>query len=73
MKATGGWSMRCKMINPDKTLQEMTTKLDEILDWLTDSPMDNKDYNTLHKRLIDCLHNNIDFKPILPRQETCDN
>ena len=30
----------------------------------------NKDYyNTLHKRLIDCLHNNIDFKPILPRQE----
>ena len=49
MKATGGWSMRCKMINPDKTLQEMTTKLDEILDWLTDSPMDNKDYNTLHK------------------------
>ena len=41
--------MRCKMINPDKTLQEMTIKLDEILDWLTDSPMDNKDYNTLHK------------------------
>ena len=37
------------MINPDKTLQEMTTKLDEILDWLTDSPMDNKDYNTLHQ------------------------
>ena len=49
MKATGGQNTRCKMINPDKTLQEMTTKLDEILDWLTDSPMDNKDYNTLHK------------------------
>jgi len=41
--------MRCKMINPDKTLQEMTTKLDEILDWLTDSPMDHKDYNTIHQ------------------------
>ena len=41
--------MRCKMINPDKTLQEMTIKLDEILDWLTDSPMDSKDYDTLHK------------------------
>ena len=27
----------------------MTIKLDEILDWLTDSPMNNKDYNTLHK------------------------
>ena len=49
MRATGGQSMRCKMINPNKTLQEMTTKLDEILDWLTDSPMDNKDYNTLHQ------------------------
>ena len=37
------------MINPDKTLQQMTIKLDEILDWLTDSPMDNEDYDTLHK------------------------
>ena len=27
----------------------MTTKLDEILDWLTDSPMDHKDYNTIHQ------------------------
>jgi hypothetical protein len=33
----------------NKTLNEMTTKLDEILDWLTDSPMDNKDYNKLHE------------------------
>ena len=32
-----------------KTLNEMTTKLDEILDWLTDSPMDNKDYAKLHQ------------------------
>ena len=37
------------MINPDKTLKKMTTKLDDILDWLVDSPMDNKDYNQLHK------------------------
>ena len=38
-----------KMKNKNKTLEEMTTKLDEILDWLTDSPMDNKDYNQLHQ------------------------
>ena len=33
----------------NKTLSEMTTKLDEILDWLTSSPMENKDYATIHK------------------------
>ena len=33
----------------NKTLSEMTTKLDEILDWLTISPMENKDYTTIHE------------------------
>ena len=37
------------MINQNKTLKKMTTKLDDILDWLVDSPMNNKDYNELHK------------------------
>ena len=37
------------LVQLNKTLEEMTTKLDEILDWLTDSPMDNKDYNQLHQ------------------------
>jgi len=37
------------MINTNKTLKQMTTKLDDILDWLVDSPMNNKDYNQLHK------------------------
>ena len=37
------------MINPDKKLEDMTEKLDDILNWLTDSPMDNEDYNTIHK------------------------
>jgi len=37
------------MINPNKTLKKMTTKLDDILDWLVDSQMDNKDYKQLHK------------------------
>ena len=36
-------------IMANKTLSEMTTKLDEILDWLTSSPMENKDYATIHK------------------------
>ena len=33
----------------NKTLSELTTKLDETLDWLTFSPMNNKDYVTIHK------------------------
>ena len=37
------------MINPNKKLKDMTKKLDDILDWLVDSPMDNKDYNDIHK------------------------
>jgi hypothetical protein len=37
------------MINRNKKLKDMTKKLDDILNWLTDSPMDNKDYNTIHK------------------------
>ena len=36
-------------IMANKTLSEMITKLDETLDWLTFSPMDNKDYATIHK------------------------
>lgn len=32
-----------------KTLNEMTKKLDELLDWLVDSPMDNRDYSTIHR------------------------
>ena len=35
----------------NKTLSELTTKLDETLDWLTFSPMNNKDYVTIHKIL----------------------
>ena len=37
------------MKNQDKKLEDMTEKLDDILNWLTDSPMNNKDYNTIHK------------------------
>ena len=37
------------MINQNKKLKDMTKKLDNILDWLVDSPMDNKDYNNIHK------------------------
>ena len=37
------------MINPEKTLEKMKVKLDEILNWLSDSPINNKDYNELHK------------------------
>ena len=33
----------------NKTLSELTTKLDETLDWLTFSPMENEDYATIHK------------------------
>ena len=33
----------------DKTLKEITEKLDEFLDWLVDSPMNNKDFNTIHR------------------------
>ena len=42
-------SRRDDMINPNKKLKDMTKKLDDILDWLVDSPMDNKDYNDIHK------------------------
>ena len=37
------------MINQYKKLEDMTEKLDDLLTWLTDSPMSNKDYNTIHK------------------------
>ena len=37
------------MINPDKKLEDMTEKLDDILNWLSDSPMNNRDYNTIHR------------------------
>ena len=37
------------MINPDKTLEDMTEKLDNLLNWLSDSPINNKDYNIIHK------------------------
>ena len=36
-------------IMANKTLGELTTKLDETLDWLTFSPIENKDYATIHK------------------------
>ena len=32
-----------------KKLEDMTEKLDDILNWLSNSPMDNEDYNTIHK------------------------
>ena len=37
------------MINQYKKLEDMTEKLDDLLTWLTDSPMNNEDYNTIHK------------------------
>ena len=33
----------------NKKLSELTTKLDKTLDWLTFSPMEDKDYATIHK------------------------
>ena len=30
-------------------VEDMTEKLDDILNWLSNSPMDNEDYNTIHK------------------------
>jgi hypothetical protein len=39
----------CKMYNKNKTLDQMAEKLDEVLDWLTDSPMSNKDFNQISK------------------------
>ena len=30
-------------------VKNITEKLDDLLTWLTDSPMSNKDYNTIHK------------------------
>ena len=42
-------SRKDSMINQNKKLKDMTKKLDNILDWLVDSPMDNKDYNNIHK------------------------
>jgi hypothetical protein len=37
------------MYNKNKTLDQMAEKLDEVLDWLTDSPMSNKDFNQISK------------------------
>ena len=39
----------CKMYNKNKTLDQMATKLDDLLTWLTDSPMNNKDFNQISK------------------------
>ena len=37
------------MINPEKTLEKVLIKFDEFLDYTSDSLIDNKDYNTIHK------------------------
>ena len=37
------------MINQYKKLEDMTEKLDDLLNWLAYSSMSNKDYNTIHK------------------------
>jgi len=39
----------CKMYNKNKTLEQIVEKLDGVLDWLTDSPMHNKDFNQISK------------------------
>ena len=39
----------CKMYNKNKTLDQMAEKLDDLLTWLTDSPMNNKDFNQISK------------------------
>ena len=39
----------CKMYNKNKTLDQIVEKLDEVLYWLTDSPMSNKDFNQISK------------------------
>ena len=38
-----------KMYNKNKTLDQMAEKLDDLLTWLTDSPMNNKDFNQISK------------------------
>jgi hypothetical protein len=35
--------------NKNKTLDQIAEKLDEVLDWLTDSPMSSKDFNQISK------------------------
>jgi len=37
------------MYNKNKTLDQIVEKLDEVLYWLTDSPMHNKDFNQISK------------------------
>jgi len=37
------------MYNKNKTLDQIVEKLDEVLYWLTDSPMSNKDFNQISK------------------------
>jgi len=37
------------MYNKNKTLEQVVEKLDGVLDWLTDSPMYNKDFNQISK------------------------
>ena len=37
------------MYNKNKTLDQMAEKLDDLLTWLTDSPMNNKDFNQISK------------------------
>ena len=37
------------MINPEKTLEIVLIKFNEFLDYTSDSLIDNKDYNTIHK------------------------
>ena len=53
LKARQGTTKRglCKMYNKNKnkTLDQIAEKLDEVLDWLTDSPMSSKDFNQISK------------------------
>ena len=51
LKAKQGKTKRglCKMYNKNKTLDQMAKKLDDLLTWLTDSPMNNKDFNQISK------------------------
>jgi hypothetical protein len=51
LKARQGTTKRglCKMYNKNKTLDQIVEKLDEVLYWLTDSPMHNKDFNQISK------------------------
>ena len=51
LKARQGTTKRglFKMYNKNKTLDQIVEKLDEVLYWLTDSPMHNKDFNQISK------------------------